>query len=176
VFELLCLAWLISALRSQCTNVVVNPVALRGARKGPIGVGEFGGARFSLFYQQSAQLLPVPRWVDRRTSAPLHALPDLVLKIEDGAASSVVILDAKNRTLASESDVAYKLLGYKENLGIENFQAVGMYPSFSGKLRLRRLQKDGEQILLVHVPLSDGSRTVRRIARQFLRNHSLLAA
>jgi hypothetical protein len=170
VFELLCLGWLISTLRAQCANVVVNPMALRSAKRGPIATGEFGDRRFSLFYQQSAELLPVPRWVDRRTSVPLRALPDLVLKIEDGSASSLVILDAKNRTLASESDVAYKLMGYKENLGIDHFQAVGMYPSFSGKLRLRRLQKGGEQILLVHVPLSDGSRTVRRIARQFLRN------
>jgi|GEM_PF-2405236 len=170
VFELLCLAWLISALRTQCSNVVVNPIALRGSKKGPIAAGEFGDKRFSLFYQQSAQLLPVPRWVDRRTSVPLRALPDLVLKIEDGSTSSLVILDAKNRTLASESDVAYKLMGYKENLGIDKFQAVGMYPSFSGKLRLRRLQKDSEQILLIHVPLSDGNRTVERIARQFLQN------
>lgn len=176
VFELLCLAWLISAVRSECANVIVNPVALRGAKKGAIATGELGGKRFSLFYQQSAQLLPVPRWIDRRTSMPLRALPDLVLKVDDGGESRVVILDAKNRTLASESDVAYKLLGYKENLGIDNFQAVGMYPSFSGKLRVRRLQKGGEQILLVHVPLSDGSRTVQRIARQFLRNPAALAA
>ena len=80
-----------------------------------------------------------------------------------------MILDAKNRTLASESEVAYKLMGYKENLGMWPFQTVGVYPSFSNKLRLRRLEKDMDQILLAHVPLANGRRTVGRIVRQFLR-------
>ena len=168
VFELLCLAWMISTLRAYCSNVVVNPIALRGSRKGPIAIGEFGNKRVSLFDQQSADLLPVPLWVDRRTSAPLRALPDLVLKIVEGTSTKLVILDAKNRTLASESDVAYKLMGYKENLGIRDFQAVGIYPSFSDKLRLRRLEKGAEQILLIHVPLSRGRNTLRRITKQFL--------
>ncbi len=172
VFELLCLAWMVSALRSYCSNVVVNPLALRGPKKGPIATGWFGGKQFSLFYQQSAGLLPIPTWVDRHTHQPLRALPDIVLKISDGAKERFVILDAKNRSLASESDVAYKLMGYKENLGITTFQAVGMYPSFSNSLRLRRLEKDAQQILLIHVPLSNGRQTIRRIARQFLGVHT----
>ena len=93
---------------------------------------------------------------------------DVVLRISDGEIDRLVIVDAKNRTLASESDVAYKLMGYKENLGIEGFQAVGMYPSLSGELRLRRLQEADEQILLFHVPLSNGRKTVQRIARRFV--------
>jgi hypothetical protein len=168
VFELLCLSWMISALRSYCSNVVVSPFALRGPKKGPIATGWFGEKQFSLFYQQSAGLLPVPTWVDRHTQQPLRALPDVVLKISDGETERLVILDAKNRTRASESEVAYKLLGYKENLGIKTFQAVGIYPNFSGKLRLRRLEKATEQVLLVHVPLSNGRQIVRRIARQSL--------
>ncbi len=121
-----------------------------------------------MFYQQSAGLLPVPTWVDRHTQQPIRAIPDVVLKISDGAPERFVILDAKNRTLASESEVAYKLMGYKENLGLRPFQAVGIYPSFSNRLRLRRLEKDVDQILLAHVPLANGRQTVRRIARQFL--------
>ena len=159
---------MISALRSYCSNVVVNPVALRGPKKGPIATGWFTEKQFSLFYQQSAELLPVPTWMDRRTHRPFRALPDVVLKISDGGTERFVILDAKNRTHASESEVAYKLMGYKENLGITTFQAVGMYPSFSKSLRMRRLQKNAEQILLVHVPLSSGRQTIRRIARHFL--------
>jgi hypothetical protein len=169
VFELLCLGWLISTLRGHCPDIVINPIALRGSRKGPIAEGTVGNKRISLFYQQSADLLPVPRWVDRQTSVPLRALPDLVVKIEEeGIGARLIILDAKNRTLASESDVAYKLMGYKENLGISNFQAVGIYPNFSGRMRLRRLEKDTEQIMLVHVPLSKGRGTLRRIAKRFL--------
>ena len=168
VFELLCLSWVISALRSYCSDVVINPVALQGPKKGPIATGWFGEKQFSLFYQQSAGLLPIPTWVYRHTDKPLHALPDIVLKVSDGITDRFVILDAKNRTLASESDVAYKLMGYKENLGIKTFQAVGMYPSFSNSLRRRWLEKGAEKILLVHVPLSNGRQTIRRIARQFL--------
>lgn len=172
VFELLCLAWMVSALRSYCSNVVVNPIALRGLKREPIATGWFGGKQCSLFYQHSAGLLPIPTWVDRHTHKPFRALPDIVLKISDAGTESFVILDAKNRTLASESDVAYKLMGYKENLGITNFQAVGMYPSFSNSLRLRRLEKNGQQILLIHVPLSNGRQTIRRIARQILGVHT----
>lgn len=168
VFELLCLSWMISTLRLYCSNVVIDPIALRGPKKGPIATGWFGEKQFSLFYQQSAGLLPVPTWVDRHTHIPLRGIPDVVLKISDEVTEQFVILDAKNRTLASESEVAYKLLGYKENFGIEPFQAVGLYPSFSTRLRLRRLEKFGEQIVLVHVPLSNGRQTVGRIARQFL--------
>jgi len=170
VFELLCLAWTISALRSQCSNFVVNPIALRGPKKGPLAMGDCSQARISLFYQQSAGLLPKPRWIDRRTSAALAALPDMVIRIEHGNAIRLLILDAKNRTLASESDVAYKLMGYKENLGIEEFQAAGIYPAYGTRLRLRRLEKGDERIFLAHVPLSDGSRVMRRLARWALRN------
>ena len=169
VFELLCLSWVISALRLFCSDVVVNPIALRGPKKGAVATGWFRGTKLSLFYQQSAGLLPVPTWVYRHTQQPIRALPDIVLKISDGATERFVILDAKNRTLASESEVAYKLMGYKENLGMRAFQAVGVYPSLSNRLRLRRLEKDVDQILLAHVPLANGRRMVGRIARQFLR-------
>lgn len=168
VFELLCLAWIISAFRYHGSNVVVYPIALRGPKKGPIATCDLRDRRVSLFYQRSAQLLPVPQWVDRRTGLPLRAIPDLVLKVEGGPMTRLVILDAKNRTVASESDVAYKLMGYKENLGLENFQAVGIYPGFSSKFRLRRLQKGTEEILLIHVPLTNGRNTVRRIVKHLV--------
>ena len=170
VFELLCLSWMISALQSYCTDMVVNPIALRGPKKGPIATGRFGGKTIALFYQQSTGLLPVPSWVDRRTQKPFRAIPDVVLKISDGVTDRFMILDAKNRALASESEVAYKLMGYRDNLGIVPFRAVGIYPSFSSRLRLRRFEKvSGDQILLFHVPLSNGRQTVQRVARQFLR-------
>ena len=168
VFELLCLSWMISALRSFCSHVVINPTALRRPKQGPVATGCFCGTELSLFYQQSAGLLPVPTWVYRHTQQPIRAIPDVVLKISDGVTERFVLLDAKNRTVASESEVAYKLMGYKENLGMRPFQAVGLYPSFSSKLRLRRLKKDVDQILLAHVPLANGRRTVGRIARRFL--------
>lgn len=170
VFELLCLSWIISTIRKFCLDVVVNPSALYGSNKGPVATGWFGGKKLTLFYQQSANLLPIPIWIDRRTQMPFRAIPDIVLKISSGINNSFMILDAKNRTLASESEVAYKLMGYKENLGIVPFISVGIFPSFSNKLRLRRFETvSGDQILLVHVPLSNGRHTVQRIGRLFLR-------
>ena len=170
VFELLCLSWMISTIQMFCLDVVVNPRALYGSNKGPVATGWFGGKKLTLFYQQSAKLLPVPIWIDRHTQMPFRAIPDIVLKISSGTKNRFMILDAKNRTLASESEVAYKLMGYKENLGVVPFLAVGIFPSFSNKLRLRRFETaSGDQILLVHVPLSNGRHTVQRIGRLFLR-------
>ena len=170
VFELLCLAWIISALRSHCSDVVVRPSALRGPRSEPVVSGHFRGKRLALFYQQSAGVLPDPRWVDKRTHRPFRAIPDLVLKMTDGTEDTILLMDAKNRTLSSESEVTYKLMGYKENLGIVPYWGVGIFPSFSGESRLRRFCKTttDHQILLAHVPLARGRETVRRLFRGFL--------
>ncbi len=168
VFELLCLSWLILALRASCSYFVVNPIALRGPKKGPIAEGMLGDKQVSLFYQQSARLLPTPTWIHRHSQQPVRAIPDLVLRLKDQAMEQFIILDAKNRSYASESEVAYKLMGYKENLELTPFYAVGLYPSFSKKLRVRRIEKGVDRISLIHVPLSRGSLTVRRLATRFL--------
>ena len=170
VFELLCLAWMISALRSHCSDVVVRPSALRGSRNEPVVSGHFQGNRLALFYQQSAGVLPVPAWVDKRTHRPFRAIPDLVLKIADGTADAILLLDAKNRALSSESEVTYKLMGYKDNLGIIPYRGVGIFPSLTGACRLRRFYKTAadDRIVLAHVPLARGKETVRRLLRVFL--------
>lgn len=168
VFELLCLAWVIRALQASCTSVVVNPIALRGTKKGPIAEGMLGQKKVSLFYQQSAGLLPIPTWIYRHSLQPVRAIPDLVLRLDDQATEQFIILDAKNRTFASEGEVAYKLMGYKDNLELIPFFAIGLYPGFSRKLRVRRIDKGVNRIFLIHVPISQGSRTVRRLAKRFL--------
>jgi hypothetical protein len=168
VFELLCVAWVILALRAICLDVQVHPIALRGPRKGPIAVGKLGDREVALFYQQSAGLLPAPTWIYRHSQQALRAIPDLVLRLTEGHSEQFVIVDAKNRTYASESEVAYKLMGYRENLELRPFHAIGLYPGFSGKLRVRRLEKAEDRICLIHIPLAEGSVTVRRLARCFL--------
>ena len=168
VFELLCLAWIITALRSCCARVSVNPLGLRGPRKEAVATCDLeGGKRLTLSFQ-SADLLPVPKWIDRRTSTPFRALPDLVLEINDGVDHKLIIVDAKNRTSSSESEVAYKLMGYRDNLGLHNYQALGVYPAFEGHWQLRRLQRDGENILLVHAPLGEGKHLARRLVKRVL--------
>ena len=47
VFELLCLAWMIAAIRSSCSHVVVKPSSLRGPKKEPVATGYFQGNRLS---------------------------------------------------------------------------------------------------------------------------------
>ena len=172
VFELLCLAWVIAALKSCCTYVVVKPYPLRGPKRGPVVTGYFQENRLDLYFQQSAGVLPAPTWVDKKTQRSFQALPDLVLKITNEATYNILLLDAKNRTLSSESEVAYKLMGYKENLGLIRYQGAALFPGFSGELRLRRLHKaaSGDRILLAHVPLIRGRETVRRLLRHFLKS------
>ena len=167
VFELLCVAWMIGVLRSNCRDVVVKPMALRGNKKGPLATGWFRGREVSVFFQQSANVLPVPTWIDKRKGKPIRGTPDIVCRVADGNKKETIILDAKNRTRASESEVSYKLMGYKENLGVTPYRAVGIFPSTSGTVRLRRYVKEGHEILLVHVPLACGGRTVQRVARHF---------
>ena len=171
VFELLCLAWMIAAIKSSCSHVVVKPSSLRGPKKEPVATGYFQGNRLTLYFQQSAGVLPDPTWVDKRTRRPFRAIPDLVLKITDDTTDTILLLDAKNRALSSESEVTYKLMGYKENLGIMPYQGVALFPGFSGELRLRGFYKTAadDRILLAHVPLVRGRETVRRLFRQFLR-------
>ena len=170
VFELLCLAWMIAALRSYCSHVVVSPSALRGPKREPVVTGYFQENKLALFFQQSAGVLPDPNWVDKRTHRPFRAIPDLVLKITNDTTDTILLLDAKNRTLSSESEVTYKLMGYKENLGIMPYQGVGIFPRFSGNLRLRGFYKTAadDRILLAHVPLVRGRQTVRRLFRKLL--------
>ena len=168
VFELLCLSWMISALHSFCSHVEVNPIALKGPKHEPVALGWFRGFKISLHFQQGAGILPVPTWIYRHTKQPFRAIPDFVLKVNGIAKERIMVLDAKNRSNTSESEVSYKLMGYKENLDMKPFQAVGIFPSLSNRLQLKRLEKNSDQILLAHVPLSNGRNSVKRIARRFL--------
>ena len=170
VFELLCLSWMISVFQACLSDVSVRPDVLRGRRNVPVATGTIGSYRLSLFFQQSAGVLPNVLWADRHTHRPFRAIPDIVLQISDAWTNRVLVIDAKNRSVSSESEVAYKLMGYKENLGIEPFYGIAMYPSFSNQLRLRRLRKTQapDEILLAHVPLANGKQIVGQFARRLL--------
>jgi hypothetical protein len=69
----------------------------------------------------------------------------------------------------AESEVAYKLLGYKENFGLENYIGVGLYPSFTRASRQRTLLKGNEHIKLLHVPIQKGRRFVLGMLRAAMR-------
>ena len=170
IFELLCLAWLISALRSYCSQVAVKPSALSGPKRDPVATGFFQGSELTLNFQQSAGVLPDSTWVNSKTHSHFRAIPDLTIKVTNNTGDSILLVDAKNRGLSSESEVTYKLLVYKENLGINPFLGVALFPSYSGNLRLRGFYKTAteDRIYLVHVPIMRGREAVRRLFRQFL--------
>lgn len=162
LFELLSLNWLLDALSSVLTETVIVPSRIRSGVAGPVMSGRLGAWTIDLSFQSGAGILPTGRWATRRTGTPLGAIPDLILRSSSGATERIALVDAKNRSTASESEVIYKLLGYKENLGISPFFAVGLYPSFKGR-RIRRLQSGQNQVIIVHAPLDTGRELIRKL-------------
>jgi hypothetical protein len=119
VFELLCLAWITLGLRKHATAVELQTRALKGMNRGPLLSAHWNGYIAELFFQTGVGVLPAGQWIDRHSKRPLRALPDIIVRIRslyERRDPVILLVDAKNRTGIDESDVAYKLLGYKENL------------------------------------------------------------
>jgi len=168
LFELLCLGWLFEAFSASACSRTVDSTALKGAHQRPILTGQFSGLSLEVFFQRASGILPAGRWVDENTNEPLRGIPDITLRVSTEGETRLIFVDAKNRSVATESDVAYKLLGYKENFGLENFVAVGLYPCFKTEHRMRMLSHNGNRIILLHVPLLKGRATMRAAVRLFL--------
>ncbi|HVZ27784.1 MAG TPA: hypothetical protein VG798_03930, partial [Rhizomicrobium sp.] len=170
LFEILCLAWTVEALAGACPGGKADPKALKGAHGLPVFSGLHpSGWSVDIFFQRGAGLLPSGRWLDTRNGKPLRGIPDIILRMRKASGERLVILDAKNRSTASESEVAYKLLGYKENFGLGDYFAVGLYPGFHKPGRMRSLSKGGEHIKLIHVPLWNGRRLIRGMLHAAMR-------
>ena len=168
LFEILCLGWAVQALGHICSEAAVDLTALKGRHDRAVFKGRYSsGWSIEVFFQRSADALPKGRWTERDNGRSLRGIPDLLLHLQNGADQKVrlIIVDAKNRSIASESEVAYKLLGYKENFGLEEYLAIGLYPRFDRRHRIRVLSKGDEHITLLHVPLQSGLRTVRAALR-----------
>lgn len=168
VFELLCVGWLITAIRRTANTTEINVKGLKGSNKKPLLVASYDNRVIELYFQTSANVLPKGRWIHRRTKAPLKGIPDITLKVTTGDASKVIILDAKNRSDSTEPEVMYKLLGYKENWGISPFYGVGIYPSLEEHLEINRLQSGADSLFLFHIPLLQARRTIERITRTII--------
>ena len=165
VFELLCLGWILRALRQKFPHGDINPAGLKASGGVPIFVAKVGYNRVELTFQTSQGTLPHGRWTYRRSGKPLRAIPDLLLTVSRKGKTVRHILDAKNRSASTASEVAYKLLGYKENLGISPYYAFGLYPSFGRSLNMKRLAFGTDQVVLLQLPLARGLRAMGLVMR-----------
>jgi len=166
VFELIVLAWLFQALQSRATAFQIDLRRLKGAGGEPVATATLGDASVEVFFQAAASVLPPGAWRYRHSGAALRAIPDIVIRIRtQGAQDRIVIVDAKNRTSASESEVIYKLLGYRENIRLTPYSAVGVYPSLEPHPRVLRLSDGTSRVTLVHVPLRGGRQVATRLVR-----------
>ncbi|WP_411340278.1 hypothetical protein V6U71_21320 [Sphingopyxis sp. J-6] len=165
MFELVSLGWLLGALSSWDPSGRIFPHNLRSS--GPIFIGSRGGLKASLHYQ-AGYLSASARYSWRRSGRNLRAIPDFSLELQEGDHTTVVILDAKNRSESSNSEIAYKMLGYRENLGSRRFLAVAIAPTFGTKRSLDGVHFGERSSLIMRLPLETGRAELRRFALRSL--------
>lgn len=166
LFELLCLAWLVRSLSDLLDDVEIVPVAIKGSPH-PVLIGRAGPFSIRLFYQ-AGHLGKSAKWAYRRGNRPLRAIPDLLIEAREGPDVTHMILDAKNRSAASPSEVIYKLLGYKENLNLQPYWAVGMFPGLSSTPVFQTLERGQSRVVVFQLPLGRGQRLMRWVLRTIL--------
>lgn len=166
LFELIVLAWLLRALAELADTCSIDLKALKGASGRPVAIAKFRDSAIDVFFQSTTAVLPQGQWVFRSSRLPLRAIPDIVIRrrsISDG--ETLTVVDAKNRRHTSESEVAYKLLGYAENLRFTPYRAVGVFPTLESHATVSRLVSGTSSVILARVPLTAGALAVRRIVR-----------
>ena len=176
LFELLCLSWFINALavRAEPGTLELFPSRLKAAKGLPVARAAIRGRQVSLFFQ-SGVVVPVRNWRYVEPSQPLGAIFDIFCRISATPGQSVdLIVDAKNRSFASEGEVAYKMLGYKENVVAEGqrFLGLAIFPSESSRLKVKSLHRAEHRLWLAHAPLGESKQTVRFLGT-LLGNHRL---
>ena len=159
LFELICLGWLLGALKAWDPAGKVYPESLRAS--GPIFSGEKNGLRTNLHYQAS-YVGKSARYSWRKSGKQLRAIPDFSLELETTGAKLTLLLDAKNRVLSSNSEIVYKLLGYQENLGLDPYFALGIAPAHSGRQSFDGVRHSHREAAVLRLPLATGSELLKR--------------
>jgi len=159
LFELICLGWLLGALKAWDPAGTVHPRNLRAS--GPIFTGEKRAFYLRLFYQAS-HVSQSARYYRRGSNKPLRAIPDFVLELNYKDRSISLLLDAKNRVLSSNSEILYKMLGYRENLGLSPYFGLGIAPAYDGKRSLDGVQYSQRLAAVLRLPLKGGADYVKR--------------
>ena len=154
VFELLCVGWLISGLRALDSAGRVNPAGLRDS-KVPIFSGSRKNVQVRLFYQ-AGYFSKRARYIWQRSHRQLRAIPDYALEFRGPSWERSVLLDAKNRVGNSDSEIIYKLLGYRENLAISPYLAIGLAPEYGRRLSFNGVDHADRKASIVRMPLLKG--------------------
>jgi hypothetical protein len=166
LFELICLGWLIGGLQAGLDRFEVHEQNFRSGSS-PLLTGIAGKMTVKVYYQ--AHHLPGKFSYFWKTSKKvLRAIPDFVVETNENGIKRNLIIDAKNRTRASSSEIIYKLLGYKENLAIEPYWAMGIAPTFA-KPEVASVVRGLNKVGVAFVPLSNGRHVVRRAISYILR-------
>lgn len=160
VFELVCIGWLLSGLKSMDPTGQINPAALKGSNA-PLFEGTRGDVQIQLFYQ-AGYFSSNARYKWHSSGKNLRAIPDYSIELKGPSWARTVLLDAKNRTFSGASEIIYKLLGYRENLDIDPYLAIAIAPVFSGGAKIDAVQLDNRTAVVMRVPLANGKRLFRR--------------
>jgi hypothetical protein len=159
LFELICLGWLIGALRSWDPSGILRPQNLQ--KQGPIFTGSKNGSSVKLYYQ-AGYFSAVSRYVWQKTGKKLRAIPDFSIELETSKFRRSIVLDAKNRSANSNSEIIYKLLGYRENLGIVPYFALGIAPVYGDTASLDSVSFGDRHAGVIRVPLGTGGPIFKR--------------
>lgn len=177
LFELLCLGWLLRSLselaEAGSLNVYEDRVIANQGQ--PICEGKLsdGGHRFRLHFQSGVPV-ETRNWYYEATKRDLRAIFDYVLVVETPMGAKRIILDAKNRG-EEESEVIYKLLGYKANVSEPGatYRAAAFFPQRFGTetiTELRNYDAPVDRIWNCRLSLDDGCHQMGRFLRLALQD------
>jgi hypothetical protein len=168
LFELLCLAWILDAVRMRLSGVAVWPCNLKGADGKPVLEGRtLSGQRLRVYYQTGVAL-PAPQWEYQPSGRKLTGIIDILVELGEGENRSLLLVDAKNRR-QSEGEVFYKMLGYQQNFQIPVYNAVAIFPSEDGGTRLKVIHNQEHRVWMVRLPLDSGRHLVKTLVDSGLR-------
>jgi hypothetical protein len=165
LFELLCLGWCTQSLQQSLDQFKVNADGIRNSHV-PLMTGVFQGAKIEVFYQM--RFSSTNHWVWSHSGKQLQGIPDLVIRSSKDEKIRHLLVDAKNRVSSAEGEVAYKLLGYKENLRLSPYLAVALFPEFGNVASVKGLSADDSRVVLARIPLESGPNGLADIARSIL--------
>jgi hypothetical protein len=161
VFELVCIGWLLSGLKRMDPAGSVNPEALRSSGEA-IFSGTCEDVRVDLHYQ-AGYLSKNARYTWRNSGNPLRAIPDYSIELKGPGWSRCILLDAKNRVYSSHSEIIYKMLGYRENLAISPYLAIGLAPNYGARAGISAVDYDKRTAMVARIPLCGGKRLFQKL-------------
>ncbi len=159
LFELVCLGWLLGALKIWDPDGSIHTKNLRAS--GPIFSGSSSQFSIKLFYQ-AGYISKSARYFRPKNGKSLRAIPDFILECSDTKQTLSVLLDAKNRTLNSNSEILYKMLGYRENLGLSPYFGLGIAPEYSGNRSYDAIRYEDRFAGVLRLPLDGGGEIMKR--------------